>query len=294
MARSFRAAFAAVQGREFDLAVGYEIPSRPHARVDGQVARNFAGLDYRPYAAFARMLASRYRFAYADGEDAVQDTFLDMLEKEPHLYREDPAGWQERVYRKAESRLRRERAKRGRIRSIEALSDAVGDAALAAASRCVPVSSVAGEEDRSVPPPPAGQRWTEEQVIAAFQRFRDHFGQPPRAVECQRLHGLPPPSVVRRLFGDFNRAILAAGMTPPTLGLRRQRWTVTEAASACRNFRRRNGRWPDSADIGRVPGELPGSKVMIRCFGSTRPADIQVKAEAILASVEAPSRLGGR
>ncbi|MDX6625424.1 MAG: Homing endonuclease associated repeat [Solirubrobacterales bacterium] len=294
MAGTFGEAFAAVQGHEFDLAVGYEIPPRPHAPVDEEVARNFAGLDYRPYEGMARMLAWCFRDNEADGQDAVQQTFLEMYEKEPHLYREDPAQWRGRLYKKAEYRLRRERARRGRTRSIQGLLDSEGDAALADASPCLPISFTVDEEARYLPLPRAGEPWTEEQVIAALQRFRDHHGRPPRGFECQRLHRMPPPSVIRRLFGDFNSAILAAGMTPPTLGQRRRRWTAAEAARACRSFRWRNGRWPDSADLGRNPGELPSAKVMIRFFGSTRAADVQPVAEAILTSVEGPRRLGGR
>jgi DNA-directed RNA polymerase specialized sigma24 family protein len=290
MAASLAAAIAAAECPEFDLAVGLALPPRIHAPVAEAVARTFAGVDYRPYAAFARTLAWRYRFDQADAEDAVQQAFLDLLEKEPQLYREDPAEWRGRLFRKAESRLRSDRARRGRVGSIEALSDSAGDAALADAKRCLPVSSTVDEDARRAAPPRPGESWTEEKVIAAFQRFRDHHGRPPRGVECQRLHRLPPPSVVRRLFGDLNHAILAAGMTPPTLGQRRERWTTVEAARACRGFYRRNGRWPDSSDLGRNPGELPSAKVMKRCFGGTRAAEIRCRAELILASVEDPSR----
>lgn len=292
MARTFRAAVAAVEGRDFDFAVGYAVPPRRHAPVDEGMGRNFAHLDYRPYRQIARNLARRQRRDEADGEDAVQQGFLEMLEKEPHRLREEPARWQRDLFRRAQHALGRSRRRRWRVLSIEALIDARGDPAFADAEPCLPVASSTEERGTLVSLPEGGRPWTTEQAIAAFQRFRDHHGRPPVVADCQRLHLLPSPSVVRRLFGGHERAVLAAGMTPRSLGQRRRRWTAVEAARACRSFRRRNGRWPDSGDLGRDPGDLPSAGVMVRIFGSTRAAVVQARAEAILASVEG-SRGGG-
>lgn len=291
MAKTFEAAFEAAQCRELDLVVGLEVPPRTHAPVDDAIARNFADCDYRPYERMARILAWRCRCDVADGEDEVQQAFLTLLEKERPLYNEDPARWRGRVFELAESRLRRGRRNRGRRpESIEALLETAGDAPFKEARRCLPISLEVDEGTRYTPPPGPGQPWTERQAIAAFQRFRDHHGWPPRARDCQRLHRLPGPSVIRRLFGSHEKAILAAGMTPPTLGQRRRHWTAVEVARACRSFRRRNGRWPDSGDLGRNPGELPSAKVMMRYFGSTKSAAIQCGVEGILANVADPPR----
>jgi hypothetical protein len=88
--------------------------------------------------------------------------------------------------------------------------------------------------------------------------------------------------VIYREFGNLAKALLEAGMTPDSLGLRTKRWSATEAARSCLSFRRRHGYWPGWADIKRRPGELPSTKVMIRYFGSTRSAEVQLGAEAIL------------
>lgn len=119
-------------------------------------------------------------------------------------------------------------------------------------------------------------------MIGALQRFRDRTGESPKARDCRALQSLPSTATLRKEFGAFSAALRAAGMVPPSLGLRRRRWTAVEAANVCYSFRLRNGRWPDAIDVeGRSEG-LPGRSVMIRVFGSTRPGEVGEKAEAIL------------
>ena len=83
----------------------------------------------------------------------------------------------------------------------------------------------------------AERRWTPDTIIRSFQRFRDATGRTPRALDAhgpheslvlrisgKRIHELekarelglvlPNPQTVRREFGSWDAAILAAGMEP--------------------------------------------------------------------------------
>ena len=117
--------------------------------------------------------------------------------------------------------------------------------------------------------------------MGALQRFHDQHGRPPRAKECRLTQGLPSTATLAKKFGSFSVALQAAGMAAPTVGMRRQRWTAIEAAKACWSFRWRHNRWPDAIDVQRSPGVLPGRNVMIRFFGSTHAAEVQLGVESI-------------
>jgi hypothetical protein len=285
MARSFAEAFAKVEGPEFDLAVGYAVPPRKHAPIDEAIELAFEGFDYLH---IVRKLSSRHRCHRTDAEDAVQDTFEALLVKRPGLYREDPETWLGLLYSESHYRLLEIMAPTGRrTESIEGLSDAMGDAPFNGARRCIPPSLDANDGYRYVPPPADGEAWNRTQIIGAIQRFRDYYGWAPRAKECRSINRLPSTTTICRHFGDLASAILAAGMIPDTLGRRRKRWGPIEAAKACLSFRWHNGYWPSSAEARRNPGELPGRSAMLRFFGGTRAAEVQLGAEAILFGLEA-------
>jgi DNA-directed RNA polymerase specialized sigma24 family protein len=282
MAGSFAEAIAKVEGPEFDAIVGYAVPPPKATPTEKAVKVAFEGLDYEPFRKIARMLSFRYRCHETHAEEAVQDELVALYVKRPDLFREDPRNWLGLLYEVARFRLIEILGRLERTASIEGLTELAGDAPFDGARPCVPPSLDADEEAKYGPMPSEGEDWSRTQIIGALQRFRDYYGRPPRVKECKAVHGLPSPVTIYRHFGDFPSAILATGMVPETLGLRRKQWSPIEAARTCLSFRRRNGYWPNWADVKRNPGELPSTTVMIKYFGGTRSVDVQLGAEAIL------------
>jgi hypothetical protein len=286
MARTFAEAIAAVEGSDFDAVVGYTVRRPEPAAVDEEVAAAFRDFDYGAVLRIERMLASRYHRHLADAEEAVHEVLEELLVKRVDLYRENPEGWMGLLYKLARFRLLDAKLGKGWVASIEELTELAGDAPFESARPCVPASQSAEEDAKYAPPPRDGEEWNRSQIIGALQRFRDHFGRPPKSTECRALNGLPSTSAIYRHFDSFADAVLAAGMVPEAPPRRGREWKPLEAAKVCRSFKRRNGIWPSWADVKRRPGELPGTSVMLRCFGGTRSVDVQLGAEAILAGVE--------
>ncbi|MBK5219779.1 MAG: hypothetical protein JJE35_08335 [Thermoleophilia bacterium] len=286
MARTLAAALAEVEGPEFDAIVGYTAKRPEPAPVDKEVAAVFAKFDYRAVRRIARMLASRYRCHPTHAEDAAHDALVDLLAKRPELFREDPERWMGLLHEVTRFRLIDIKAGQGQTASTEALTELAGDAPFEEAHPCIPASHDADGEAKYASPPRIGEEWNRSQIIGALQRFRDYFGRPPRTGECKALNGLPSSTAIYRHFASFSDALLEAGMVPDAPQRRRRAWKPLEAAKACSAFRRRNGHWPSWADVKRRPGELPSTSVMIRCFGSTRSAEVQQGVEAILADTE--------
>jgi hypothetical protein len=280
MAATVAAALAKVEGDELDRMV-YSGPEIRRSPPDEELKMAFDGFSYRRLIGEMRHLARSRRCDLADVEDAVQEEFTVLMERRRRLFSESTERWTKLLMRRASYRLL-ENCVGSRPISTAALEEAGGDATLAGARPCLPPSLQADEDAKYGPLPAPGEFWTSMQVIGAFQRFRDYHGRPPRSCECRAAHRLPCYSTVRRHFGSFDDAVLAAGMIPPGLGRRRRRWSPVEAAHACRSFRRRHGFWPNWADLHRYPGTLPSNSTMIRCFGSTRPAEVERVAEAIL------------
>ena len=280
MASTLAAALAQVEGAEFDRIVysGSEVRRRP---PDRELEAAFAGFSYRGLLNEIRQLARSRRCDLADAEEAVQEELVVLMERRRWLFHESTERWVKLLMRRASYRLLQSRVGPRPV-STAALEEAGGDAALANARPCLPFSPQADEDAKYGPLPLPGESWTSMQVVAAFQRFRDYYGRPPRSSECRPAHRLPCYSTVRRHFGSFEEAVLAAGMIPPGFGRRRKSWSPVEAARACYSFRLRHGIWPNWADLQRFPGVLPSRSTMIRCFGSTRPAEVQRVAEAIL------------
>jgi hypothetical protein len=281
MARSLAAAIAAVEGPKFD-AIVYSPPPRRAAPTPEPIQRAFEGLDYSPIRAIARWLASRYRCPEAVAEDATHDALEQLLSKRPDVFDRGREGWLRILAGAARFRLFDIRTSAMFVESLDHLTEVFGDAGLRGMQAPTALDLDAVTDARGVPPPNPREEWSDDQIIGALQRFHNDFGRPPKTRECKALHGLPSPATVRKRFGSFAKALQAAGMTPPTLGLRRKRWSAVEAARACLSFRKRNGRWPDEIDLLRNRGVLPSRSVMIRFFGSTRPAEVQQGVESIL------------
>jgi DNA-directed RNA polymerase specialized sigma24 family protein len=285
MARTLAEAIAAVEGAEFDAAVGYTVRRPTPSPVEEEVATAFRGFDYRDILRIERMLVSRHRCHLADAEEAVHEVLEELLVKRPDLYRERPESWLGLLYKLARFRILDRRMARSRVASIEELFELAGDAPFEKARPCVALAT-ADEDARYAAPPTAGEKWNSEQIVGALQRFRDRTGRPPKSAECTALNGLPSTNVIYARFGSLANAILAAGMVPETPPKSRARWIPLEVARVCRSFRRRNGYWPSWADVKHRPGELPGTTAMVRCFGGTRSIDVQLGTEAILGGTE--------
>ena len=285
MAGTFAEAIAAVEGAEFDAAVGYTVKRPAPKPVKEEVALAFRDFDYGQILRIERMLVSRHRCHLADAEEAVHEILEELLVKRPDLYLERPESWLGLLYKLARFRILDRRTARSRVASIEELFELAADAPFEMARPCVAVAP-ADEDARYAAPPMSGEKWSAEQIVGALQRFRDRTGRPPKAAECTTLNGLPSPSVIYRHFGSLANAILAAGMVPETPPKSRERWIPLEVAKVCRNFRRRHGYWPSWVDVRRRPGELPGTTAMVRCFGGTKSIDVQLGTEAILAGTD--------
>lgn len=287
MASSMAGAFARVEkSPAFDHIV-YPGCTVRRTQPDRAVAAAFERFDYGHVRRIVRQLSRRCRCSQADAEEAVHEEYAHLLEREPELFREDPESWIGLLYRRAFYRLLQMRNPRRRCASIEALMEAAGDEPFRGARPCLAPSLNGDEEARYLPLPRPGESWSWSQVVGAFQRFRDYHGRPPRVSDCKAANRLPCYASIRRHFGSFDEALIAAGMVPTGPGRRRRRWSSVEAARVCRSFRHRHGYWPSCGDLQRDSEDLPSPSTMIRCFGSTRPAQVQIVAEAILRNAEA-------
>jgi DNA-directed RNA polymerase specialized sigma24 family protein len=284
VASTLAEAFAEAEGPELDRIVysGAEVRRGPPDRA---LRAAFDGFDWQRLPGEARRLARRWRCDPSDAEDAIQEELATLMERRPRVFNQNPERWMKLLVRRASYRLLANRVE-ARPLSIASLEEVGGDGVLGAADPCVPSLLEVDEDAKYGPLPAPGESWTTLQVVAALQRFRDYHGRPPRSSECRPAHRLPCYSTIRRHFGSFDEAVLAAGMVPTSIGRRRRRWSPVEAARACYSFRRRHGIWPNWADLRRHPGVLPSNSTMIRCFGSTRPAEVQRVAEAILRHVD--------
>jgi len=280
MASSLAAAFAEVEGPALDRIV-YSGHHTEWGPPSDEFEKAFAGFDYDQLRRGARRLARTRRCDLADAEDAIQEELAVLMDRRPWLFQNEPERWVGLLLRRASFRLLDDRTAR-RPTSISALEESGGDAALADARLYEATSQCSDEDARYASLPLPGEPWTSRQVIAAFQQFRDYHGRPPRASDCRAINRLPSSSTIRRHFDSFDDAVQASGMVPPNLGRRRKRWSLVEAALACRSFQRRHGDWPNWSDLRRYPDLLPSSSVMIRCFGSTRPGEVRRVAEAVL------------
>ena len=201
----------------------------------------------------------------------------------PELFREDPRSWTRLLYAVARIRVRRILSERGRTVSFDLGASDKTDPHSEEIKAFVELSPGGDERARYEAPPALGEAWSSSQIVGAFQRFRDYYGRPPRTADCKAINGLPSLGAIYRHFASFADAVLAAGMVPENPGRQWREWQPLEAALVCRSFYRRHGHWPGSADIKRWPGVLPCAGAMVRYFGSTNPAEVQRKAEAIIA-----------
>lgn len=121
-----------------------------------------------------------------------------------------------------------------------------------------------------------GAIWSRAAVIAAIRTHVDARGRPPAANEWRLAAGKstkrgvhPQAGTVRKLFGSFDAAVVAAGFDPYRPA---RNWPKDEVIAAMRAFADTHGRPPTSKDWRRatLPGEPthPGSKTVAKLFGS--------------------------
>jgi DNA-directed RNA polymerase specialized sigma24 family protein len=284
MAATVAAAFEELGDKKLDLFAS-SAPSRfEPLPTDDAVVAAFTGIDRRLFERVTLKLGRRCRRHLHDAEEAVQDALLELYVSRRELFHENPENWLGLLYTVARFRLLQiGGVTKRRVASLEAMNERGGDSRVETARPCIPLSSDA-EEDRMYELPSPGETWNRAQMISAAQRFRDYYGRPPNLRDCKPENRLPSPAPIYRVFQSFDQLILAAGMTPERIGVRRVRWSASEAAETCKSFKHRHGYWPSWSDIKRYPGELPNTGTMVRFFGGTRSIDVQIGVEAILDS----------
>ena len=225
MASTITGAFEQIKGLALDMAIGLE-KARPEptpAEVDIEMA--FSDFDIGTLDRMASTLAAACRESHQDAEDAVQSGCLELLERRPDLYRQDPDSWMGLLYTTSRFHLLRKKRYRFRVasteavfgdRSAEALADLSDqapahrrDRALLRARPCVEVTRREDERARLLPRPEVGFRWAPEQIVGAIANFRDFFGHPPKWDDFKAINGLPSPTTVCRHFGSLAEAVLA-------------------------------------------------------------------------------------
>lgn len=282
MARTLADAIEQAKGTQLDIAIGL-LRVRPKPPVaDVEIEMAFSGFDSGNLDRMARQLAAVGRQPYQDAEDAVQDGLLQLLERRPDLFTQDPGTWMNLLYETARYRLLTIKGNRRPIASIEKLVAEAGDAPFENARPCVAATHTEDQNAKLLPRPAVGFVWTREEIVGSIVRFRDYFSRPPMTNDFKAVHGLPSPTTVARHFGSVSEAILAAGMTPANAGVRRQPYTEEETVSKCLGFRDKEGRWPDWTDAKREPGRVPSASALKRFFGGTRACDIQRGVEEFL------------
>lgn len=113
---------------------------------------------------------------------------------------------------------------------------------------------------------PRHRSWTKESAVSEIRRWsRSRGGAVPSSTRI--YSGIPPYSVVRRLFGSWGAAIDAAGLEPHS-----RRWSKAEILDALRRHMAEHGKLPTQADWTPAPPGCPSPGVVSARFGSWRYA----------------------
>ena len=170
-------------------------------------------------------------------------------------------------------------------------------------------------------PAPAVSRYTREEIIAAIQRWQQHYGEPPKVFDWDpswaRRRGeewraerfeegdWPTVAIVRRQFGNMSKALFAAGIRPRRGPTRARSHTLSDDAilDAIREWTELYSEPPAIADWSparaRRAGQLwrldryyagnwPSTNTVVRRFGTFSEAVAQGRAGA--APARAPHR----
>lgn len=119
--------------------------------------------------------------------------------------------------------------------------------------------------------------WTRKSAIEAIQRFHVEHGRPPLSREVGR-NGLPPIPTLRRFFGTFADAIVAAGFDRPQRGGRRPESAAVPPPEAV----------PDRAESGPGPHMAEGPPSLVE--SAQRVSELTERRRAMLAELDGIER----
>ena len=109
--------------------------------------------------------------------------------------------------------------------------------------------------------------WQRAEIIGALQAWAQAHERSPRPLEWKRAASEHPhaPAVVH-CFGDWNRALRAAGLAEVLV--RRHHWSEAEILAALRAWARAHGRSPHASEWAHAEPEHPGSVTVLARHGS--------------------------
>jgi hypothetical protein len=116
--------------------------------------------------------------------------------------------------------------------------------------------------------------WTAPLVVRAILDWNERYGRPPKAQEWRGASQPHRPTLttVLDLFGTWNRAIAAAGLTPRKVGGNR-RWTRETILEAFAEWSRTHGGTPPTnAEWETAAPGCPSAAAVVRHFGSWNAA----------------------
>ncbi|HTA98689.1 MAG TPA: hypothetical protein VK730_13735 [Solirubrobacteraceae bacterium] len=112
--------------------------------------------------------------------------------------------------------------------------------------------------------------WSHAMVVDAIKRYYARHGKVPRNRDSNRNHSLPSQGTAVKLYGSWNKALLAAGLTPtydrPII------WSTEEIVRALCAWYHREQRIPTCKEWrSQMPGEMPSHPTLQRRFGTSSP-----------------------
>lgn len=135
----------------------------------------------------------------------------------------------------------------------------------------------------------AMSEWTAGRIIAAIRTYADQHGRPPTADEWRKSGGLEHPTNVTalRVFGTWNSALAAAGVTVRPRHSKGIVWTEKEIIDAMLDWVVKEGRWPVIRDWLYATDKTPSYRTVIDRFGTWNAAR---KAAGYTGSTHAQTR----
>lgn len=106
--------------------------------------------------------------------------------------------------------------------------------------------------------------WTQDRLIAEFQRFHKKFGRFPNPRELDSTQGYPAYDTYVRVFGSWRKFKKQIG-----LKVRKEFYTKDEVKELMLNFYNKNSRLPKVKEF-RIQFEIPSTRSIIKLFGSLR------------------------
>lgn len=154
-------------------------------------------------------------------------------------------------------------------RCVDCGGPTYGDGPGRTSERCAPCAADHQREENTI--------WTPETVLDAIHRWsREHDGAPPRVCDwLVRGDGYwPPASIVQRVFGTWNAALAAAGMSVMARGKQRSRnhWNRDTILAAIRRWTATHGEPPRCRDWSAAGPDHPHAASVQEYFGTWNEA----------------------